>query len=482
MESRNEQQLDRQPTRRARVWTPLFVLTIAITFFAFVAGQGLNMGMSVYVEHLSGTATFAGLLAAVFSASAAVARIVMGPVIDSRGRMVIMVTGSAVLAIGVLLPGLFPNETVLVVSRFIQGVGFASATTAAATAAADVLPNARMAEGIGYYGLGQALATSVGPAFALYLLGTDPAENLFFVMAAIAGVACALSASCRYERHPEMLPEDAAYRERVEAERARAQAAAEAPASRTDGTAPSPSADGTAPAYDTGAPATTHGATSVPPSASATGTATAAGSAMPAPSTSPRGLARIFEPRALPGAIPMLFMSSAFGFAVTFAGLYGESLGIGNAGMFYTCSAVSMIAIRLASKPLMDALLPIVTFAIAAVCGLAAFVLLLAAGAAPAGDALFYLAGLFYGVCLGVSLPLNQSVAVANTPPERWGAANALYLLASDAGIGIASIVWGITNDTFGFTFTICCVIACIVISYLLAWVVYPVNAKRRPR
>ena len=203
---------------------------------------------------------------------------------------------------------------------------------------------------------------------------------------------------------------------------------------------------------------------------------------MPAPSTTPRGLARIFEPRALPGAIPMLFMSSAFGFAVTFAGLYGESLGIGNAGMFYTCSAVSMIAIRLASKPLMDALLPIVTFAIAAVCGLAAFVLLLAAGAAPAGDALFYLAGLFYGICLGVSLPLNQSVAVANTPPERWGAANALYLLASDAGIGIASVVWGITNDAFGFTFTICCVMACIVASYLLAWVVYPANAKRRPR
>jgi predicted MFS family arabinose efflux permease len=191
----------------------------------------------------------------------------------------------------------------------------------------------------------------------------------------------------------------------------------------------------------------------------------------------PRGIARIFEPRALPGAVPMLFMSAAFGFAVSFAGLYGESLGIANAGVFYTCSAVSMIVIRFASKPLMEALLPIQTFALAGACGIVAFAMLLASGS---NELLFYGAGLFYGVCLGISLPLNQSVAVKNTPPERWGATNALYLLASDIGIGGASVIWGATNDLFGFSFAICCVIGCVLVSYALAWAVYPQSAKRR--
>lgn len=79
---------------RPKVWSGVFILTIVITFFAFVAGQGLNTGMSVYVEHQGGTATFAGLLMAVFSASAAVSRIVVGPAIDTRGRRTIMVAGS----------------------------------------------------------------------------------------------------------------------------------------------------------------------------------------------------------------------------------------------------------------------------------------------------------------------------------------------------------------------------------------------------
>ena len=181
---------------RPKVWSGVFILTIVITFFAFVAGQGLNTGMSVYVEHQGGTATFAGLLMAVFSASAAVSRIVVGPAIDTRGRRTIMVAGSAVLAVGVLLPGVIPGDTSLVVGRLLQGVGFASATTAAATAAADTLPQERMAEGISYYGLGQALATSVGPAFALFLIGTDPAENLFYVLAAVAGVTMVLAGVC----------------------------------------------------------------------------------------------------------------------------------------------------------------------------------------------------------------------------------------------------------------------------------------------
>lgn len=427
----------------------MFVLTIVVTFFAFVAGQGLNTGMSVYIEQWGGTSTFAGMLMAVFSASAAVARIVVGPAIDRSGRRIIMVAGSVVLAVGVVLPGLVPNEATLVVGRLLQGIGFASATTAAATAAADVLPTSRMAEGISYYGLGQALATSVGPAFALFLIGTDPAENLFFVLAAVAGVAAVLSVACRYERHPETLQPDASYR--VGHDRA---SAGESRASAPESAEEVSQADGRA-----------------------ANSAHADQSSQDDQPARPWGLHAIFEPRALPGAVPMLLLSAAFGFAVSFAGLYGQSLGIANAGVFYTCSAVSMIAIRFASRPLMESLAPIRTFGIAVACGLVAFALLLASGG---NELLFYAAGLFYGVCLGVALPLNQSVAVQNTPPERWGAANALYLLASDIGIGGASVIWGAASDALGFGPTIWCVMGCVVASYVLALVVYPPEAKGR--
>lgn len=119
----------------------------------------------------------------VFTVAAAISRILAGPLIDGRGRRIVMVAGFAVLAVGILVCGLMPTTATLVIGRFLQGIGFASATTAASAAASDTLPNSRMSEGISYYGLGQALATSVGPAFALFLIDTDPAENLFFVLA-----------------------------------------------------------------------------------------------------------------------------------------------------------------------------------------------------------------------------------------------------------------------------------------------------------
>lgn len=406
-------------SRQAKLWTPAFILIVGLALCCFVVGQGLNAGTSVYIDLLGGTATYAGLLAATFSIAAAIARVACGPIIDRQGRAIVLIVGAVLLSAGTMVP-LFANDTVpFVICRILQGVGFSAVTTAAATAAADVLPFSRLGEGIGYYGLGQALAMSVGPALALFLVSTEPPENLYLGLSAMSLAVLALAIMCRYERKPERLPETSVYRMRYEAERK---------GEDTD------------------------------------------------PTNEPRGFRRVFEPRALPGSLPMVVLSPAFGFGIFFIGLYGTTLGIGNAGLFFTVSAASMIAVRLKSNAFMDSVAPIKAYGAAVICGIIAYVMLLTA---EANHALFYVAGIFYGICIGVSIPVCQSVAVKNTPSERWGAANALYLLATDIGVGIATVIWGALNDAYGFTTTIWCVIACIALSFLVAWVVYPAEAKR---
>ena len=152
---------------------------------------------------------------------------------------------------------------------------------------------------------------------------------------------------------------------------------------------------------------------------------------------------------------------------------------MGNPGIFFTASAVSMVAIRLGAASLMDRIAPFKLLAGAAAAGIVGFGMLLScntalADAGAARDAVFYASGIFYGTCIGIAMPVNQSVAVKNTPPERWGAANALFQLANDVGIGIACIVWGIVNDSLGFTVTIVCVICCIAASVAVARAMYP--------
>ncbi len=414
---------------REQLWSTTFVLVVASTLCCFMVGQGLNSSTSVYVALYGGTAAYAGVLAAVFSGAAAVVRLLSGPLIDGRGRRIVMLVGFLVLIVGTMGP-LFTHDVVpFVTFRFLQGAGFSAATTASATAAADVLPSSRMGEGIGYYGLGQAIAMSIGPAFALALVSMDPAENLFIGATAAAALGLALIFFCRYEKHPETLPEEAVYRREREEKRTRSEGAksegAKSEGARREGF-----------------------------------------------------ISRIFEKRALPGTLPTLVIAPAFGFVIFFVGLYGTSLGVGNAGLFYTLSAVSMIIVRLKSGAFMDRFAPIKILPVALAFGVVAFAMLIACGtvldSSPARDAVFYLAGIVYGPCIGIVNPLNQAVAVKNTPPERWGAANALFQLAIDVGIGCASVIWGLVNDSFGFPVTICCVICCAVASYFVARAVYP--------
>lgn len=440
---------------REQLWSTTFVLVVVSTLCCFMVGQGLNSSTSVYVALYGGTAAYAGVLAAVFSGAAAVVRLLSGPLIDGRGRRIVMLVGFAVLIVGTVGPLFTHDVAPFVVFRILQGAGFSAVTTASATAAADALPASRMGEGIGYYGLGQALSMSVGPALALALVSTDPPENLFIGVTAIAAIGLAMIFLCRYEKHPEMLPEGAVYRRRLEE--------GESEAART-GAAEAAEATGRAGAAEAA-------------EASETTTSTAQ-SRMEGQPRRESIASRIFEKHALPGTLPMIVLSPAFGFVIFFVGLYGASLGVGNAGLFYTLSAVSMILVRLKSGAFMDRFAPIKILPFALACGLVAFAMLVACGTVldgtPVRDAVFNLSGIVYGFCAGIALPLNQSVAVKNTPPERWGAANALFQLANDVGIGGACVIWGIVNDCFGFPVTICCAMCCIVASYFVARAVYP--------
>lgn len=408
-----------------RLWSPLFIMIIVATLCAFMVGQGTNAGTSVYLSLKGGSSTLAGIGAAAFSGAAALTRLFAGPVIDSKGRIIVMMFGGALLIVGTLGPAFVTNLDFFMVWRLVQGVGFAAATTASATAAADILPMSRLGEGIGYHGLGQALSMAVGPALALFLVNTNPAENLYLGLSAAAILALAFAFLCRYEKKPERLPQTSAYRMRWEKE-GKTHAAAEKKRITLDS---------------------------------------------------------LFEKRALPGTIPMLVMTPAFGFSIYFAGALGSSLGVANAGLYYTLSAVSMIIVRMSSKKFMDTVAAIKLTTFATACGLLGFGMLAAASMqafpAQATEWLFCLAGLPYGLFLGLMLPVNQTVAVKNTPPERWGVTNALYLLATDVGIGIVCVVWGMLNDAVGYTAAIACAMGAMAIAYAVAWICYPARDKK---
>ena len=430
--------------QREKLWSLTFVAVIAFSFAGFIVIQGMNAGTTVFVDRMGGTSTFAGFLATMYTAAAAVTRLVAGPMVDTRGRFVVMMAGSIVLVVATVIPVVNSSDVALVVCRVLQGLGFSAANTATATVAADVLPYSRVGEGMSYYGLGQAVAMSIGPALGLFLVSTDPATNLFLGLSFAALLPIALAMACRYERNVKVLPETSTYRRRVEQREAEL-------AERTRLTEQ--------------------------------GIATDDAQEQTTADDQYKGIWKILEPGALPGALPLFLISPAFGFSIFFVGVIGTTYGIVNPGLYFTLSAVSMILVRFGSNRYMDALPAIVTYTGALACGLVAFVLLFLITTMglpePTMRVMLYVAGPFYGVCLGVATPVDHTVAIKCTKPERWGATNALFLFSLDLALGVSSIIWGIVNDNFGFGASIIGVIGCIIASYVCAWIIYPAPEKK---
>lgn len=180
-------------------------------------GRGLNSGTSVCLAGKGYGASLAGALALAFSVSAAAGRILMSPVIDDGKCSLVVIGGIVVLLAGTFMSFMVQSVPLFAASRLMQGVGFGAATSAAATAAASVLPKERLGEGIGYHCLGQALAMSVGPAFALFLVGTAPSSNLYLGLSLVGVVGLVIALNARYERKWQKLPKTSAFRKKMEA-------------------------------------------------------------------------------------------------------------------------------------------------------------------------------------------------------------------------------------------------------------------------
>ena len=184
-----------------------------------------------------------------------------------------------------------------------------------------------------------------------------------------------------------------------------------------------------------------------------------------------RGLvSSLFEKSALPGVIPMITCCLGYSIIVNFASLYGTQLQLANPGTFFILAAVTMTAVRLGGGSLIDRLRPRTLFALPMACGIVSLLML----ANASTEWVFYFAGAFFGVSMGLAFPLLNSVCVKNTVPERWGAASGFFGLANDIGIGVGALIWGAVADITGFVPVMYCGAAMLALAYALAFVVFP--------
>ena len=152
---------------------------------------------------------------------------------------------------------------------------------------------------------------------------------------------------------------------------------------------------------------------------------------------------------ALPYAILAIAVSGATGVENGFIALYGQQLGLGNVGWYFTIAAVALFVSRVGSGKLADKHGSLVIYAGLGAMSVA-FILLSISGAAN-GIVLFAAAAVLKALGLGAVQPTLQAASMRAVSEERRGAASSTYYLGADVGQAFAPILGGSIASASGY-------------------------------
>lgn len=173
------------PTKSEPLWTTNFVLLTAAATLFYLVMFGLTPTLTLFAQTLGGGPAVGGLIVMAVTLGQVLPRVLFGNWADSWGRKPVFLLGIAIIALVSPCFGLVLSVAAVMGLRFLQGVGFSAASTGGNTLAADLVPAARRAEGIGYYSLSNTIGMALGPGLGLYFYEAYGPWGLF--LAATAG-------------------------------------------------------------------------------------------------------------------------------------------------------------------------------------------------------------------------------------------------------------------------------------------------------
>lgn len=177
-----------------KVWTANYMI-----FFSFMLVTPL---LPLYLsETYQADKDTIGLVLSGYTLTALMARPLAGYLVDSFPRRIVLLTCYffffAFFA-GYIIAG---TMTFFTFVRTLHGAPMGAVTVANSTTAIDVLHPTRRAEGIGYYGLSNNLATSIAPTVGLIIYDTIHNYDLIFALSLLAaGIGLAVNASVRFPK------------------------------------------------------------------------------------------------------------------------------------------------------------------------------------------------------------------------------------------------------------------------------------------
>ena len=373
-----------------KVWTANFMI-----FFSFMLIMPL---LPLYLSEQFGAGKHTiGVILSGYTITALVARLFSGYVVDTFPRRTVLLLSYSLFSfffLGYLIGG---SLLLFAILRTLHGAPFGSVTVSNSTVAIDVLHPQRRAEGIGFYGLSNNLATAISPSIGLYIYDVwGNFQAIFFLsfLCSLAGVVIDSTVKFRADVRENAKPES-------------------------------------------------EGEDKVSPYIY---------NKVGRIKEKVKSLDRFFLLNGWSEGVMLACLSFSYGVLSTYLAIYGkETMGItSGTGMFFLVLSLGLMVSRLTGSRSLRKGRVLRNATLGMTVSVFSYILF-AAVPNPVG---YYGCAVILGLGNGHMFPAVQTMFVNLAPNSRRGTANSSMLTSWDVGIGLGIIFGGIVSEHFGYKYT----------------------------
>ena len=180
--------------QKETLWSKDFLFINISNFTAFLSYSLFVTVMALYVIDIGGTNRTTGLITAGLTLTTMACRPLVGRALDHCGRKPVFVIGGITFALNTVAYLFCCSLSSFAIVRVVHGISQALFIVAVQTTAGDIIPESRLVEGLGYFGISGSVAAALGPMTGLYIYEHFGVSRLFLCMSffAVLGAMAAM--------------------------------------------------------------------------------------------------------------------------------------------------------------------------------------------------------------------------------------------------------------------------------------------------
>ena len=182
------------------------------TFTVFLSAFQLLPTAPFHILSLGGSQLEAGLFLGFLTYASALSAPLTGAIADRIGKRRVLIIASLTITGFSLLYAVAPSYHVILALVLIHGVFWSGLLSSSSSYVIDIIPKARRAEGLGYWGFASVMGVAVAPWIGLWLFDHGGWRTLCFEAAGLnlvmAAIAWSLPPDKRHEHPRSMHPRD----------------------------------------------------------------------------------------------------------------------------------------------------------------------------------------------------------------------------------------------------------------------------------